>query len=249
MAPSTKELNTWVDIALHLKVSVRTAQNWEKELGLPVKRITEGPKGRVLAMVGELDHWKQERLNESAAIPDSKRLTEIAGHDAPPSTSEESIHRRRWMTLRPMLWIGGILSVLGLVIAARIGGRTVFKGEPIAHVKLAGRSVEAVDANGHNLWIYPFAQPFAPEAISYTKRTLADFTRVVDLRGDGEREVLMLAPFKFGPNPSDPATIEIICFSGKGDLLWSFVPTATFQFGEHVLGDPWNILEALRPHE
>lgn len=50
------ELNSWKEIADRLDVSVRTAQLWEKERGLPVRRVP-GPRGRVFIRVAELEEW------------------------------------------------------------------------------------------------------------------------------------------------------------------------------------------------
>src|SRR5260370_1950909 len=56
----TDELSGWKEIAAHLDVSVRTAQGYEKNLGLPVRR-QPGQKGRVWASVEELDGWRLAR--------------------------------------------------------------------------------------------------------------------------------------------------------------------------------------------
>lgn len=52
----SRQLRTWKEIAHHLNVSVRTAQNWERERCLPVRRIT-GEKPQVRALADELDVW------------------------------------------------------------------------------------------------------------------------------------------------------------------------------------------------
>ncbi len=51
------ELHSWKEIAAYLDVSVRTAQMWEAQRGLPVRRMP-GPRGRVLSTTEELDLWK-----------------------------------------------------------------------------------------------------------------------------------------------------------------------------------------------
>src|SRR5215510_5841232 len=74
MVPERKAhtlLNSWQDVASYLGVSVRTAQKWEKTLGLPIRRMP-GPRGRIVADPAELDRWKFQ-----AAVPSAK-LTEIA---------------------------------------------------------------------------------------------------------------------------------------------------------------------------
>jgi hypothetical protein len=56
--PPSKELTSWKEMADYLSVSVRTAQHWETERGLPVRRLP-GEKGRVGANSAELDRWRQ----------------------------------------------------------------------------------------------------------------------------------------------------------------------------------------------
>lgn len=41
-----RELGSWKEIAHHLGVNVRTAQKWERERGLPIRRIV-GARSRV----------------------------------------------------------------------------------------------------------------------------------------------------------------------------------------------------------
>lgn len=57
--PADAELSSWKEIAAHLKVSVRTAQKWESQRGLPVRRLPGAARGRVLCSVAELEAWKR----------------------------------------------------------------------------------------------------------------------------------------------------------------------------------------------
>ncbi len=50
------ELNSWKEIAGRLDVSVRTAQLWERQRGLPVRRMPGG-RSRVFVRVDELEAW------------------------------------------------------------------------------------------------------------------------------------------------------------------------------------------------
>ncbi|MBI4910167.1 MAG: hypothetical protein HY820_41500 [Acidobacteria bacterium] len=57
-----KELTSWKEIAAFLGVSVRSAQRYETELGLPVRRLG-GDKGRAVAGdVEDLVAWKKQNL-------------------------------------------------------------------------------------------------------------------------------------------------------------------------------------------
>ena len=40
-------LESWGEIATHLRRDIRTAQRWEKEFGLPVRRLTIGKHAQV----------------------------------------------------------------------------------------------------------------------------------------------------------------------------------------------------------
>ena len=52
------ELRSWKEIAEYLGVSIRTAQLWEVERDLPVKRLPGG-RSRVSAALTELEAWKK----------------------------------------------------------------------------------------------------------------------------------------------------------------------------------------------
>lgn len=51
------ELNSWKEIAAFLGISVRTAQLWEAQRGLPVRRLPGG-RSRVSATVAALEAWR-----------------------------------------------------------------------------------------------------------------------------------------------------------------------------------------------
>jgi hypothetical protein len=50
-------LQSWKEIASELKRGVRTVQRWERELGLPVRRVGTGPRAPVFAFKDELHSW------------------------------------------------------------------------------------------------------------------------------------------------------------------------------------------------
>ena len=49
-------LNSWKEIAAYLDRGVRTVQRWEKQ-GLPVRRVTSGPRSPVIAKASDIDAW------------------------------------------------------------------------------------------------------------------------------------------------------------------------------------------------
>lgn len=59
-APEAR-LDSWKEIAAHLRRGVTTVQRWERTQGLPVHRLPHAKAGSVHAYRGELDAWWRER--------------------------------------------------------------------------------------------------------------------------------------------------------------------------------------------
>ena len=70
-------LESWKEIAAHLRRNVRTCQLWERDHGLPVHRLDGSPKARVFAYPAELDRWLHEKLHEHDrdARPNGRKST------------------------------------------------------------------------------------------------------------------------------------------------------------------------------
>jgi Tol biopolymer transport system component len=59
--PADGRLDSWKEIAAHLRRDVRTVQRWEKSEGLPVRRHQHDSLGSVYAYRHELDAWRAGR--------------------------------------------------------------------------------------------------------------------------------------------------------------------------------------------
>ena len=132
------DLNTWKEIAAYLGVSPRTAQLWEKSLGLPGKRYP-GVRGRVVASAAELKEWKQ-RVLETGGTPEVERTAELEGRD-----------RRVWRWSLSLAAVG-LAAVLAAAGEWMMLGKTdaVGGGESPAVVRLAAHwaAVEAGPGTG-----------------------------------------------------------------------------------------------------
>jgi len=70
--PASERLDSWKEVAAHLKRDVRTVQRWEKREGLPVFRHIHGKLGSVYAYKPEIDAWwnnRRPRLEQRARAP------------------------------------------------------------------------------------------------------------------------------------------------------------------------------------
>jgi len=118
-------LESWGEIAGHLRRDVRTVQRWERYHGLPVRRLKVGKLATVYAYRSELDKWfleHQPKLEaedphaESATGEDvSAELAASAPGEAPgDSTHPESFDLRK--TLVAGLILLGVAGVIYLIL-------------------------------------------------------------------------------------------------------------------------------------
>lgn len=72
-------LDSWKEIAAYLGREIRTCQQWERDLGLPVHRLEDSPKARVYAYTGELDVWRRGKEKRTLRKgPGDRRLPAVA---------------------------------------------------------------------------------------------------------------------------------------------------------------------------
>lgn len=108
-----QRIESWGEIAAYLRREIRTVQRWERNLGLPVHRLTVGKTSSVYAFRSELDRWYREReprlLNDEPEPPGQGVDEQDDSSGAEPDNSK----RKYW-------WIGGIafaaLAAIGLAV-------------------------------------------------------------------------------------------------------------------------------------
>jgi len=61
---ASNRLDSWKEIAAYLRRGTRTVQRWEREHGLPVRRLRHDKLGSVYAYKPELDAWWEARGDE-----------------------------------------------------------------------------------------------------------------------------------------------------------------------------------------
>jgi hypothetical protein len=61
-------LNTWKEIATYMGRGVRTVQRYERDLHLPVRRISGKPHSSVIALRNDLDLWLKNRVERPVCV-------------------------------------------------------------------------------------------------------------------------------------------------------------------------------------
>ncbi len=188
------QLIGWKKIAAYLAVSLRTAQNYENELGLPVHRQGVGPKAPVYALVTELETWK---AGLAAARPGS--ISEAA-----PDVKALHVSRRLWLRYAVA---GGAMALggLGLWAANVISG----SHQPPSAYRIEGATLIVLGRGNAELWRYTFSKQLSEEHYSHHPK-LCQFA---DL-GGGNVETI----FAFG------GAGHLFAFNPHGKLLWQFQP-------------------------
>jgi Tol biopolymer transport system component len=87
-AGQRRELSSWKEIASYLHVSVRTAQMWEADRGLPVKRLPGG-RGVVWTNIAELEAWRKSAGNQGA-LGDDEELADSSNRGSTEDARESS---------------------------------------------------------------------------------------------------------------------------------------------------------------
>jgi TolB-like protein/tetratricopeptide (TPR) repeat protein len=74
-------LESWGEIALYLKRDIRTAQRYEKNFGLPIRRMRIGKQDQVYGYRSELDRWILERQPKFEDEPTDEKPSGDISHN------------------------------------------------------------------------------------------------------------------------------------------------------------------------
>jgi Tol biopolymer transport system component len=120
--PADDRLDSWKDIAAHLKRDVSTVQRWEKREGMPVHRHLHDKLGSVFAFRSELDAWSRSRSPRSATAPPGATI---------PTAAAAATGRRPALALV----LGGSALAVGLAAALWFGAGTGAERNPLAEAR------------------------------------------------------------------------------------------------------------------
>ncbi len=210
------KLDSWQEIADHLKRQVRTVSRWERERGLPVHRVPGGKRGAVYAYRSEVDAW----LRTTAGLP-------VA--ESPPVGPNSST---LWRAAG--IWLAGLgIVILGLLFALRLA-----RSPNPQQATLVGAELTALDGAGRAIWRYRFPEPVQPTDVPMFDPNQNTQIHLEDLNGDGKNEVLVAAAYN---RHSETNHDELYCFASGGRLLWRYQPHAEFNFVGRKASGPWKL--------
>ena len=208
--PPIGEFHTWSEIAHYLGVSVREAQNREKNDGMPVHRLP-GKKPRVWALRSELDAWKTQAgasaPGTNGGVADRAKPPEVL-----PLGDQRSVTERHFAR-RALLGIAG-------TAAAAIGGSLLFHSRVgrTERAVLSGNLLTAMDGLGGTLWTHRFAGTLQPQT---DDDNTAWRVQVLDLEATGNPGVLTVCSRLPEPSALQPVSDELFYFGPEGRIRWT----------------------------
>ncbi|HSP89286.1 MAG TPA: helix-turn-helix domain-containing protein [Vicinamibacterales bacterium] len=254
-------LDGWKNIAEYLGKSVRTAQRWRQEFGMPVHRLGGREGENVYAFRTELDSWRRQAsgLNGfTAASAEPEERAEPAARTGGSPRAPATVRAR-------LLW--GAASALLLLAAAGFlarnlvdwtrpprshpaPGRSVSDPRPARWIVI-GNEFRFYNSAGEALWSYvpgpdlehgPYVGHRDPDNIPLADEwevgagATQPVVKFVDIDGDNSTEVLLVA---HGRGLSNPSVVH--CVDQSGRQRWTFTPGDTMVFGGESFGTPVNV--------
>jgi hypothetical protein len=221
-------LNGWKEIATFLNKGVRTAQRWEREYGLPIKRLGREGGEVIFASRLQIAAWLEtearRRAEQSLDRPDAT-LT------AQPDCSFLSGPERR-----PANW--KITAALLVLLAAATGGASVWLQSDAsrwpAGITLTADEFIASDSAGQELWRYSVGHRTAGTLSLWQPGPRGVNAAVADLDGDDIPEVVVAAT---SPDRSPAMAFHLL--NADGSVRRIIRPGTRYTIGADVFAGPW----------
>jgi len=217
-------LRGWKQIADYLGVSVRTAQFWEAERGLPVRRVPGGRSG-VWADVEHLEAWR--RGSEGRTLVENQEDSSLVSKSPLPDALKPGTHAVQigWRVLlagwpdrrgRRFLVLALVFLAIGamtFLLSNRDGRRKKLSKDVPARWLVERRLLAVMNTQGEVLWQHDFADDLA---IPGREKFWVPEPWLGDIDDDGEVETIFAA---VGRTRS-----ALICYSQSGAERWRFTP-------------------------
>lgn len=217
-------LSGWEEIARHIRRSVRGAQRWEHELGMPVQHVRTLHGVVVQASRAALDTWLEKY--SPSALQHANDEEENGQHVA-------SLKSRGRSFRHSTVWVGAMVAL----IAASAFAYMSFRQVPLPNDQalfLSGRTLEARDGDGRLAWSHRFDR-------DVTLRATDDSTGVmsVDLDADGWPD--WVVSLRFSQSATSVNDV-LYAFNSTGNVMWTVdVKERQLTCGGETFRGPWSI--------
>jgi excisionase family DNA binding protein len=239
--PHNDRLDSWKEIAEHLKRDLRTVRRWEAERGLPVHRVPGSGRRVVFAYRSEIDAWLHDANIGSHPSGLETDSIDKLGLDLQPDAQLGGLERGDGLWARPyvkgLFFFAASLVVLGLGARPFIRRGSAVPGDkmimPLREPEISSvtpilpRPDQTIIIKGHDLgWYTAFNALDTPFLAIRNNTAHWAAGRIIDLNPDD----VTLSVAKW-----DDSEIVITGFSGKyGQGNWKLQP------GDEIEVAVWN---------
>ena len=238
--PALDRLDGWKDIASYLNKSVRTAVRWEKQLGLPVRRLhTEGGE-IVFAFRNEIDDWLR-RNPPSTLETRHERETRAQASANPPLAATRIETSKHWFRTPPIA--AALVAAVGFGWALATVARPPAGAEPLGPPtswKVTDTTLVVFDPAGQTVWKQGFAGLETPV---YARRAPYDTNQLAfigDVDRKGGTEVL------FNAIARTASGTGLYCFDPAGHVRFEHHgPSKSVRFGDVTYDPPFSLTNFL----
>jgi hypothetical protein len=237
---------------------IRTARRWERDLGMPVHRLSTGAGEAVFAWRAELDAWivRQSRSNLAPTAADGDtpngydgrnghagRDHEVPARVAQPTFTDSALgqHEPGSALERPRgtswRWAGLVMS-LALVLVAATAWSVLGPAPEPASVEFSGKTMAVYDSQHARLWDAGFDVPLQEFSSSiHVNRGVA----IGDIDRDGHNDVVVAR--------NDTADARVYAWSHRGERRFAHTFDRPVRFGEYACPPvyPTHVLIEARP--
>jgi len=217
-----ERLNSWKEISEYLDRNVRTLERWEKERGLPIRRVPGGRGRSVFAYTGELDRWLL-----SAPAEANGEIAESS--PAPPSMPDAATPASRRTTVA-VVAVVFVLLLTGIIAVTYVTAKS-----DITRLAFNEGELSALDSRGHVKWRQHFDEAVTDQQLR------RGWDVLTHLDGDGTRDVVVAVQHHEDPQGHPSETLY--GFSSDGRRLWTRQPSDTIGFASGAYAPPWNTVE------
>jgi hypothetical protein len=249
-------LDGWKEISAYVGRGVRTAQRWERELGMPVHRLNTGPGDAIFALKDEIDTWllTESRSSLAPTTADGEPSNGDAGANgasgygdsagirpAPqpgslqPPPAADHLPRSVWIS------VGAAGALAAFLLWRALGAAPApvipTPGEP-STVELVGRTMTVFGPHHEQLWSQHFEIPLTDFDSPFL---WARGVAVGDLDGDGNNDVVIAR--------TAPADAHVYAWSHDGHQRFVHTLDRPARFGEYECPPTWptNVLIEAHP--
>lgn len=212
-----RRLNSWKEISDYLGREIRTVSRWERERGLPVRRVPGGKGHSVFAYSDELDAWLAGQ---------SSLRTAAAPADATTSNAMARLTRAVPQPWRRTVLALAVVALLGGLTAVAVGVRT--RPLDVRTFAIRGSTIAALDGEAREVWSHELEGEVRLPA---AKSVVDD-----DVDGDDGREIVAGLSLALTPLESRDLLVR---FDNNGTRRWSRSLSDSLTFGAGEYGPPW----------